>query len=39
MKHDAAKKVFNAIKTKSLNPKLILFEKDERIGTNIRKKN
>lgn len=38
MKYDIAKKIFNALKDKSLHSDLILFDKNERIGTNMKKK-
>jgi hypothetical protein len=38
MKYDPAKKLFAAIKSKSINSDLILFNHDERIGKNIIKK-
>ncbi len=38
MSHDAAKKISDAIKTKSLHSDLILFENDQPIGTSFKKK-
>ncbi len=38
MKYDVAKKLFQAIKTKSIHVDLILFENDQRIGTTFKKK-
>ncbi len=38
MKYDVSRKLFNAIKNKSLHPGLILFDKDQHIGTILRKK-
>jgi hypothetical protein len=37
MKYDVARKLFNAIKNKSLHPDLILFDKNQHIGTILRK--
>jgi len=38
MKYDVARKLFNAIKDKSLRPDLILFDKNQHLGTILRKK-
>ncbi|CAF4137068.1 unnamed protein product [Rotaria sp. Silwood2] len=38
LKYDAAKKIFNLMKNKSLTHDIILFEKDERIGATYKKK-
>ncbi len=38
MKNDVARKLFDAIKSKSLHSDLILYETDQRIGTTFKKK-
>jgi hypothetical protein len=38
MKYDVAKKLFYAIKNKSIHSDLILFENNQRLGTTFKKK-